>query len=60
MNLLRAGGNPRFMSRASGFLDSEACTPHGIASSVDLTLAQTSLRAITGKAGNRDCSRAES
>ncbi len=39
-------------SRASGFLATEACTTRGVAVHFVVTLAQTSLRAITHKAGS--------
>ena len=51
MNLRKAGGTA-VIGRASGFLGSEACTTRDLAARLDVTLAQTSLRTITSKAGN--------
>jgi hypothetical protein len=43
MNLRLAGGTA-VVGRASGFLNTEACTTHGLAIHLVVTLAQTSLR----------------
>ena len=43
MNLRLAGGTA-VIGRASGFLNTEACTTHGLAIRLVVTLAQTSLR----------------